>query len=162
MSNSIFKLTQVAASVPYDNTTSGYGTGDVQTAIDALAVALAGGIANYNVVSSTAFATSANSDTIITGMTVTPLSGTYAIWYNAENTGSGSGQSLYVTIYKAGVAVSDSLRKSASPAGTHEFTTVTMTIAQFNGSQACDVRVNANATSVVINQKSLLMIRLGP
>lgn len=95
-------------------------------------------------------------------MTITPSSGTYAIFYNSENQGSGSGASLYNTIYKSGVAIADSLRKFASPAGTHEFGASTQTISQFSGSQACDVRINPNASAVIVNQRSLLLIRLGP
>lgn len=162
MSNSIFPSTQVASSIPYDNSISSYGTGDVQSAIDGIAVALAGGIVNYNIISSISFASSANADTVITGMTITPATGTYAVFFNSENVGSGAGQSLFTTIYKSGSAITDSLRKSASPAGLHEFTCTTQTIAQFNGSQACDVRINPNAISVTVNQRSLLLIRLGP
>lgn len=162
MDSKYFSAQPVASSVPYDNTTSGYGTGDTQSAIDALAVALAGGIVNYNVISSTNFSSSAAADTLITGMTVTPAAGTYAVFFNAENTAAGSGAALWVTVYKAGSAIADSLRKAASPAGTHEFSTSTQTIVQFNGSQTCDIRINPNGNSMTVNQRSLLLIRLGP
>ena len=162
MPNQYVTASAVASSVPYDNSVSGYGTGDVQTALDGLANALAGGIQNYNLISSTSFSTTANGDTLITGFSLTPASGTYAVLYNAENQAGGSGQSLYCTIYKAGVAIADSLRKAASPAGTHEFSNSTQTVSQFNGSQTCDVRINPNGQTVTTFQRSLLLIRLGP
>jgi hypothetical protein len=151
-----------ASNVAFNTSPSGLGTGDVQSAINALAASVAGGIQNYNIISSTPFASSAMVDTLITGMTITPVSGTYAVMYNAENTGSGSGASLNCIIYKAGTLIADSLRKAASPAGTHEFTSATQTVAQFNGTQACDVRINPNGTACTVNQRSLLLIRLGP
>jgi hypothetical protein len=124
--------------------------------------ATATGILNYNVVSSTNFATSANVDTLITGMTVTPQAGTYAIWFNAENTGSGSGQQLDCTVYNNGIAVADSKRSNLSTSGVHVFQSSTMTISQFSGSAACDIRVNANGNGMTIGQRSMLLIRLGP
>ena len=151
-----------ASNTAYNNTTSGLGSGSVQSALDAIGSQVAAGINNYNVISSTIFSSSSNADILITGMTITPSSGTYAIFYNAENLAGGSGQALYCTVYKAGIAVSDSLRKTVSTSGTHEFSNSTQTIAQFSGSQTCDIRINPNAISVSVNQRSLLLIRLGP
>lgn len=122
---------------------------------------VASGVVTYNVVSSVNFATSAAVDTLITGMTVTPQAGTYGIWYNAQNTGTGSGQQLDCTIYKGGSAITDSLRSNLSTSGTHIFQNSTMTIAQFDGTQACDIRVDANGNSMTIGQRSMLLIRLG-
>ncbi len=151
-----------ASDVSFNTTPSGLGNGSVQSAIDAISVAIAGGVLNYNVISNTAFSTSANADTVIPGMVITPSAGTYAVWYNAENVGSGSGQSLNCTIYKSAVAIVDSLRKAAAPSGTHEFSNTTQTISQFTGLQTCGVQINPNGSGVTVNQRSLLLIRLGP
>lgn len=122
---------------------------------------VASGIIEYNVISSTSFATSANVDTLITGMTVTPQAGTYAIWFNSQNTATGSGQQLDCTIYKGASALADSKRSNLSTAGTHIFQNSTMTVAQFDGSTACTIEVNANGNSITVNQRSMLLIRLG-
>lgn len=122
----------------------------------------ASGIVSYNIVSSTNFSSSANVDTLITGMTVIPAAGTYAVWYNAENTGTGSGQQLDCTIYNNGSAVTDSKRLNLSTSGSHIFQNSTMTISQFNGTGACEIRVNPNGNSFTVGVRSMLLIRLGP
>jgi hypothetical protein len=122
---------------------------------------VASGVVSYNIVSSTNFTSSANVDTLITGMTVTPQAGTYAIWYNAQNTATGSGQQLDVTLYKGASAITDSKRTNLSTSGSHIFQNSTMTIAQFDGATACQVEVNPNGNSITVGQRSLLLIRLG-
>lgn len=128
------------------------------------------GVVNYNITSTTPFTTTSTSDTIIPGMNITPQAGTYAIWYSSANTGSSSGQQLNCTVYKGAVAVSDSSRASTSTSNAHVFFIGTQTIVQFDGVSACAIYVNTNTTGVVppsignsitINQRSLLMIRLG-
>lgn len=124
-------------------------------------ISTASGIVSYNVVTTTPFATSANADTLITSFSVTPQAGTYSIWYDAQNTASGAGAQLDCTVYKGGSAIVDSKRSNLSTAGTHIFQSSTQTISQFDGTQACDVRVNANGNSMTVGARSLLMIRLG-
>lgn len=120
----------------------------------------ASGIVNYNAISSSTFTTSSGTDVAITGFSVTPQAGTYAIWFNAENTCTGSGVDNVCTIYKGAAAIADSPRHAASPAGAHTFTTTTQTIAQFDGVTACTVQVNTSGT-LSVQQRSLLLIRLG-
>lgn len=124
--------------------------------------AISAGIQNYNVVSSTIFTSNAAVDTLITGMTITPVAGTYAIWFNGQITGTGSGQQTDVTLYNGGSAIADSKRSGLSPAGTHIYQLNTQTVSQFNGTNACAVYVNPNSNSDTITGRSLLLIRLGP
>lgn len=123
-------------------------------------VSQASGIVNYNTISSSTFTTSSATDVAITSFSVTPQAGTYAIWYNAENTCTGSGIDNVATIYKGGSAIADSTRHASSPAGSHTFTMSTQTITQFDGSTACTVEVNTTGT-LSVQQRSLLLIRLG-
>lgn len=118
-------------------------------------------IVSYNVVSNTNFSTSANADTLITGMTITPQAGTYAIWFGSQNTGTGAGQQLDCTLYKGASPITDSVRSNLSTSGTHIFQNSTQTIAQFDGSTACAVYVDANGNSMTVGARSLLMIRIG-
>lgn len=120
----------------------------------------ASGIVNYNTISSSTFTTSSATDTPITSFTLTPQAGTYAVWFNSENSCTGAGVDNVCTIYKGGVAVADSLRHSASPAGAHTFTMSTQTIVQFDGVTACTIQVNTSGT-LSVQQRSMLLIRLG-
>lgn len=125
-----------------------------------ITIATAGGIVNYNTISSTTFTTSSNTDVAITGFSLTPQAGTYGIWYNSENTCTGSGVDNVATIYKGASAITDSLRHSSSPSGSHTFTMSSQTIANFDGSTTCSVKVNTTGT-LSVQQRSLLLIRLG-
>lgn len=124
-------------------------------------IATANGIVTYNVISSTSFANSGSAYVLITGMTITPQAGTYGIWWNADATGSGSGQSLLCAVYKGASVIADSVRSSASPAGSHEFTTSTQTIAQFDGATACSIYINPGGSGMTIKQRSMMLIRFG-
>lgn len=158
----VFK-SAVASSVPYDNTTSGYGTGDVQTAIDAIAVAIAGGVVNYKITSSVVFTTTSTTDVVITGFTVTPVSGTYAVWFNAASFVTKTPYTHNWSIYRAGVKVTDSARSQDTAHSNQNMADSTMTTVVCTGAEAIDVRVNVqNTGSLSINQRTLLLIRLGP
>jgi len=119
------------------------------------------GVVTYNVVSSTNFATSASVDTLITGMSVTPVAGTYGIWFSSANVGSGSGQELDCTIYAGATPIADSFRAGASPSGAHIFLLATQTIHTFDGLTACAIYVNANGSGMTVEQRSMLLIRFG-
>lgn len=119
------------------------------------------GIISYNAISSVGFSANGSADTAVTGFSLTPQAGTYGVWVSIEAIGTGSGASLDILIYKAGAAVVDSKRTSATPAGTHVFSISTQSIIQFNGSQICAGYINANGSSYTIAQRSLLLVRLG-
>ena len=119
------------------------------------------GVVTYNIVSSTNFSSSANVDTLITGMSVTPQAGTYGIWYNAQNSGTGSGQQLDCTIYAGAAAITDSIRSNLSTSGSHIFQNSTQTIHTFDGLTTCNIKVNPNGNNMTIGNRSLLMIRFG-
>ena len=120
------------------------------------------GIIVYNITSNTNFSSSANVDTLITGMSIVPQAGTYSIWYNAQNSGTGSGQQLDCTIYNGAAAVADSPRSNLSTSGTHIFENSTQTTSQFDGINAASVKVNPNGNSMTIGARSMLMLRTGP
>lgn len=124
-------------------------------------VGTASGIVTYNIVSNTNFSSSANVDTLITGMSVTPQAGTYGIWYNAANTGTGAGQELDVSIYNGAAVVTDSVRSNLSTSGTHIFQNSTQTLSTFDGATACTVKINPNGNSITVGARSLLLIRFG-
>ena len=129
-----------------------------QTSID-----VASGIISYNVVSSTSFATTSTTDVVITGFTVTPQAGTYAIWVNGTWTPqAGPGNVESVTIYKAGAAVADSVRGISPVQSLNPALMCTQTITQVNGTQAIDVRINSSSgQTLTVTHRSLLLIRLG-
>lgn len=124
-------------------------------------IGTSGGILSYNLISSTAFTTSSTTDVIITSFATTPSAGTYAVFYSASVFGTTSPQNNNWTVYKSGSALSDSLRTQISSRSNQTMLQATQTITQVDGTQAIDIRVNVAAGSLTVNQRSLLLIRLG-
>lgn len=122
---------------------------------------VASGIISYNITSSTPFTTSSATDVIITGLTLTPQAGTYAVWFNADASCTQNNSNVVHSIYRNSIVIADSIRTTQSVSANFIFQESTQTIAQFNGTQACDARVRTNQGSLTVNGRSLLLIRLG-
>lgn len=155
-------LADVAGAIPYDDSVApAFNATNVQSAIDTLKTQLAGGIINYNVTGTSSFSTTSAADTMITGQTVTPQSGTYAVIWSANCSNTGSGVNNTFSIYKNGTLIADSPRQSTSGAGSHLLVGFTQTVVQVNGSQAIDIRC-ATSGSLTITGRTILIFRLGP
>mgnify|MGYP003524935748 CR=1 FL=1 len=152
----------VASGIPFDPTGSALTSVQVEAAIKEIAASVASGLQNYNVISTTAFTTSSTTDVLITGFTITPVSGTWAVFYNASSLQATNGANQDCTIFKAGTAITDSRRNQRGGAAGITMIMSTLTVSQFNGSQTCDVRVRTNTGSITINARTLVLIRLGP
>lgn len=122
---------------------------------------VASGILNYNVVSSVLFSTTSATDVIITGFSVVPQAGTYAIWFNStSDCGNGNANNFY-TIYNGASPITNSLRSIRPGTSNVAYVASTMTIAQFNGVNACSVYVRTSASTLNVRDRSLILIRLG-
>lgn len=123
---------------------------------------IASGLTNYNLVSATPFSTSSQTDVAITGFTLTPQAGTYAIFYNASVYYTTTPKSHWWSIYKSGVQITDSERRQDTAHSNQTMVDSTMTITAVDGTQAIDVRVRcANTGVLTVNSRSLLIQRLG-
>ena len=122
----------------------------------------ASGILHYDISSSTPFALSTGTgDTLITGMSITPVQGEYAIWYQGSIEVIGNNTIIRTTLYKTNVLVVDSLRTIRSSVSTFFTTHMTSGIVTFNGTDTLQVRVARNNNELTIQSRTLLMIRLG-
>jgi hypothetical protein len=121
----------------------------------------AGGITNYNLIASASFTTGSTSYVLITGFSITPIAGTYAIWYGGQSTLTTTPKYHKWAIFKNGSIISDSVRSQDTAHSNQTMNDSTQTIATFNGSQTCDVRVLTQNGSLAILQRSLILIRLG-
>jgi hypothetical protein len=126
-----------------------------------LASSTASGIINYNLTSATPFATTSSTDVLITGMSITPQAGTYAIWYSSTNANTTNNSKNNVTLYKGGSSITDSNRTFQTGSSNMTFQLNTLTVTSCNGSQAIDVRVKTSTGTFTVDGRSLLLIRLG-
>lgn len=120
------------------------------------------GILSYNIVSQTTFSTASSTDVLITGFTVTPVAGTYGVWYSADIEIVTNNRIADCTIYRAGVAIADTNREMQGTSSKFQTSQQTIGIVSVNGSQSVDVRVASSGGTINIGNRSLLLIRLGP
>lgn len=119
------------------------------------------GITSYVVTSDTLFSTSSPTDVIITGFTVTPVIGRYSLFYSADIEISSNNKLADCVAFVGGSAIGNT-RKQVQGVGSG-FISAQQTIGEItvNGSQAVDIRVKISSGSLDVNQRSLVLIRLG-
>jgi hypothetical protein len=121
------------------------------------------GILSYNLISDTPFTTNSTTFVVITGYSVTPVAGTYSIWYNASILYTTTPISHYWALFRGGVIIDDSEREQLTSRSNQNMVDTTQTVAQFDGSQTLDVRVRRGTSGqITVNRRSLTLIRLGP
>lgn len=122
---------------------------------------VASGVNAYNVTSDTTFSTTSSTYVLITGMTITPPSGTYGIWFTADIKIVANNKIAQFAIAKNGTVQTNTQRDVQGVSSNFRSQTTTMGIIQVNGSEALDVRCNISSSSLNVEQRSFLMIRLG-
>lgn len=156
-----FTVSAVAVSVPFDNTTNGFVANNVQAAIEE---------ARYNLFDSEASGTSAitatTSDTLMSGMTLTPAAGSYLTWFSCDINSATTGSVTSISIYVGGVQKADSLRKvQPFDGGTLSATTArcgvaTNGVVSVNGSQAIEIRWSDSNGTNTVNARTLNILRV--
>lgn len=119
------------------------------------------GIISYSVGSDTLFSTTSSTDVLITGMTVTPVSGRYAVWFSSDIEISQNNRIADVVLYRGGTAVERTRREVQGVSSNFKSALQTLAEIFVNGSEAVDVRVNVTAGNLKVNQRRLILIRLG-
>lgn len=127
----------------------------------AYASAMATGILSYNIISSTTFTTASVTDVVMTGFTVTPQSGTYFVSYTGSASLTTTPKTHWWSIYRAGTQIADSERSQDTAHSAQTMSDATQTVASFDGTQSCDVRVRTQNGSLAVGNRSMVLIRLG-
>lgn len=126
-----------------------------------LEVQVASGITNYTTAATTPFATTSATDVQITGFTLTPMAGTYAIWFNSSNSSVVNNSMNYISLYKDGIQVTGTERVVQSVASNFTFQMSAQGTATFNGAEQLRVYARVSTGTLTVNARSLIMIRLG-
>ena len=122
---------------------------------------IASGVQAFNVTASSEFSTDSVTDILLTGLSITPSSGTWGVWFSANIVITANNRIAECTVYKDGVAVEDTRRDVQGVGSNYKSNFQTLGIISVNGSQALDIRVNITAGSLNITGRSFLIIRLG-
>lgn len=120
----------------------------------------AGGLISYQIVSSTPFTTTSATPVVITGLSISPIPGQYAVWVSASWQSTIASNTQDVFIYNNGVVAADSSRNYQSGGSSKPSSMYTQSIIQVTGG-AVDVRVDTSAATLTVNQRSMIMVRLG-
>lgn len=119
------------------------------------------GIESYSVGSSTTFSTTSSSDVLITGLSVTPVSGRYGLWFSADIEISQNNRLAQCVTYVGGVAVERTRRQVQGVSSNFQASMQTVAEIEVNGTQTVDMRVNISSGGLDVNPRRLLLIRLG-
>lgn len=163
MSNHYVTSTQVASSVPFDNSTNGFTSTDVQAAIEEAAHNLA----ELEASATATATTSSGTDAILTSMTLTPIAGTYMVWFSCDVTSPTAGAAISFSIYVGGVQKADSLRKiipfsgGTLTSGNARAVAATNGVVTVNGSQAITIEWSTSAGTMTAGARTLNTLRVG-
>lgn len=119
------------------------------------------GVISYSVGSDTTFTTTSSTDVLITGMTVTPVTGRYAVWFSSDIEISQNNRLADVVLYKGGTEIPRTRREVQGVSSNFKAAFTTIGEISVNGSEALDVRVLISSGSLDVNQRRLILIRLG-
>lgn len=103
----LFSVSDVASSVPFDNSTNGFIATDVQDAIEEATHKLV----HYEVSATASALAPTGTNTLINSMTISPAAGTYIVWFDCDINSGSAGAAITCSIYVGGVQDVSSVRK---------------------------------------------------
>lgn len=125
----------------------------------------ASGILNYAISSAESFALSSGTADVLIGgttpMSITPVPGTYAVWYHGSISITGNNTNVRTVLYMGGAIWADSLRTIRSSVSTFVTIHSTMGIVPVDGTQIIEARVARDSNNLTITGRSLILMRLG-
>jgi len=128
--------------------------------VQATGVGVASGIINYKVTATAAFSPG-TALTPVTSMTVTPLQGTYAVWFNSSAQIVTNNVQTSIFIYNGASVITDATRLVQNSVSTFNTILSTQTTATFDGLTACTVQTSRTGGTLTMTGRSLILIRLG-
>ena len=120
-----------------------------------------GGVISYQLTSNTAFTTTSATLVVITSFTLSPIAGLYVVWASGSWQSSQASNTQDVDIFNNGTAVSNSARTYQSFGSSKPGPMYTQTITQVASGSAVDVRVSTTAGTLTVNERSLVLLRIG-
>lgn len=124
-------------------------------------------IQNANVTATSNATTTSTSDVLMTGMTVTPMAGTYLVVFTGVIQQNSAGNSATISIYSGGVQDTTSIMDFAPFAGgtltsgSASCCAVTHGVYTVNGSQALSVEWHVSAGTGTVFQRKFSYVKIG-
>lgn len=111
--------------------------------------------------------TTSGTDVLMTGMTTTPIAGTYFVMFSAVVQQAGAGQSVTVSIYSNAVQDTASIRDFAPfdggtlSAGSASCVCTTQGVYTVNGSQVIQIEWHVSGSTGTVFQRNLTLLKIG-
>lgn len=105
-------------------------------------------------------------DTLIAGMTLTPVAGTYLVWFSCDLNSVNAGAVVSVSIYVGGIQKADSLRKvmpfagGTLTSGSQRVGIATNGLVTVNGSQAIEMRWSTSSNAPTAADRTMNILRV--
>lgn len=152
--------TQVASSVPFDNATNSFVATDVQAAIEEVR-----SLINQEISATADTTTTSTTDVLVSGMTVTPVSGTYLVWFSSSVDHSNQSVAVVVSLYSGGTLKANSVRSpiprfngvGAITLGPVVAINGTVTV---NGAQAIEIRWKTASGTATMHQRCINIVKV--
>ena len=136
-------------------------TDSIRTAIGKLAGSVAFGLFNYNIQSSSPFITTSPADSVITSMTITPISGNYVVLYSGSCLLSTNNSICTTSIYKNAAASTDSIRTIQAAGGGWVGVAAAQSVISMNGTDLLTIQTKISTGQLTVTGRSLILLRIG-
>lgn len=153
----------VASAIPFDNSTNGFIATDVQAAIEESRFNLQ----DSEITATATATTSSSTDAVLTTMTVTPIAGTYMVWFNGDFSIANAGSVISISLYVDAAQQAATLRKlSYFDGGTLSATSArgvgaTQMVVTLNGTQVLTLKWSISSGTGTAAARSLMLLRVG-
>lgn len=126
---------------------------------------LASGISATEVSFSSNLTVTSTTDVLMTGMTITPVAGTYMVWFSTWLTHSNGNATITMSLYVGGVQKADSIRVAipfvgALSAITQDMPLATNALVTVNGSQAIAIDWRTSTGTATAHHGTLNILRV--
>jgi hypothetical protein len=126
---------------------------------------LASGVSNTEVNSTTAATTTSTTDVLMTGMTITPVAGTYLVFFSCWVTNTVGLSNVVISIYVGATQKADSLRQcepgsSGLTSGSQNMCLATNGVVTVNGSQAITIQWHVQSGTGTVTNRTLNILRV--
>jgi hypothetical protein len=105
--------------------------------------------------------TSSVADVLATGMTLTPVPGTYMVWFNGSVENNTNAATTFMSIYSGGSQVAASEVRAVQQAAARAFPFGCIAIVTVNGAQAIEGRWRVSGNTSTMHQRTLMILKVG-
>ena len=126
-----------------------------------LSIAALASLLNAQIAEATGDITTASAtDVLATGMSITPVAGTYVVVFSCSLETTNAGGVMFGSIYMGGVQVAASEREIDAPGASESSDMTSIALVTVNGAEAIEGRWRRTAGTATMHERQLLILRV--